>query len=848
MSLRNALFAAVFIVLSVTAGINIVLVWQTQKHYLQQQMENDAAFYDQMWYTETLSWGRWLQEVTNTNVNRQKSYLQTLKKNDEKEIVQESVNVTNLLEGKKVDVFFAWRGGQVLHFSNPTREGSNNAYRKAFVSPLLEQVSTSKKTGFSIETSPDGVARVLYAKAYFNKPGKPYNVVVIGVDLSQPMANLNRNARGLKISFDPLKQPETPRERYRHQQDQGLFSISVFSHIHTPKKLLEKPIVGHIQLHVDLAETLEAQRLTQFILAAGALVSLLVTLVAIWFFLRVSLLVPLGKIRIVLASMANGDFTARTPDLGHNEIGELGRLVNTLLGNLQTALSNINETMQAAANGDFKKRVTAKLKGDLDRLKGNINSQMDSLESALGGIGETMQAAAGGDFKKRVSVALQGDLERLKGNVNGLMESLQAAVGDINESMQEAANGNFKRSVSVELKGDLNLLKRNINSQIGTLDKAIENIVIVAGSMADGDLRQEVTVTLKGSLDDLKGHLNHMIRNISNVVRDVASASTEVASNSRKVNASAAEIAEGATQQAASVEDTSSAMEEMSANIQNNADNAQQTGSIAAQSAQNAKTSGEAVNQTVQAMKKIADKIEIIQDISEQTNLLALNAAIEAARAGDHGKGFAVVADEVRKLAERSQKAAAEIDTISSSSVEIAEQAGGMLAQLVPDIQKTSELVQEIQVASQEQSQGVGQINQSIQKLTLVVGRNAESADQMGNMASALAQQAEQMQKNMGFFSIREKVEADPGAPQEPADVASMFATLMQMQQTIDTLRNETQPPATIRTRVQPPRTAKAATHQTATIPRTLSAPPQAQGMNLNMDMTDGKDSEFERY
>ena len=387
MSLRNALFGAVLIVLSVTAGINFMLVWQTQQHYLQQQMENDAEFYEQVWSTESVNWGRWLQEVINTNINRQKGYLRSLKQDDEKKISVESVNVTNLLEGKNVDAFFAWREGRVLHFVNPTREGTDNTYRKEFVSPLMQQVSTSKKTGFAIEESPDGVVRILYAKAYFSKPGKPYNVVVIGVDLSKPMANLKRNARGVKILFDPLKNSATSAKLYDRQHDLGLFYVPVFSHIHTPQDVLKKSIVGYVQLHVDLSKALAAQRQTQFILAVGAAVSLLVTLLAIWFFMKISLLVPINKIRVVLTSMANGNFEERTPDLGHNEIGELGELVNTLLGSLQTALSDINATMQAAANGDFKKRITAELKGDLDRLKGNINSQMDSLESALGGIG-----------------------------------------------------------------------------------------------------------------------------------------------------------------------------------------------------------------------------------------------------------------------------------------------------------------------------------------------------------------------------------------------------------------------------------------------------------------------------
>jgi len=197
-------------------------------------------------------------------------------------------------------------------------------------------------------------------------------------------------------------------------------------------------------------------------------------------------------------------------------------------------------------------------------------------------------------------------------------------------------------------------------------------------------------------------------------------------------------------------------MEEMAASIQQNADNARQTEKLASKAAEDAKASGSAVNKTVQAMKEVAGKISIIEEIARKTDLLALNAAVEAARAGEHGKGFAVVASEVRKLAERSQTAAAEISSLTVDGVRTAEGAGQLLAKLVPDIQKTAELVHEISAASAEQNTGASQINKAIQQLDQVIQQNAAASEQMASSSEELSSQAEMLQSSVGFFKLND--------------------------------------------------------------------------------------------
>jgi methyl-accepting chemotaxis protein len=193
---------------------------------------------------------------------------------------------------------------------------------------------------------------------------------------------------------------------------------------------------------------------------------------------------------------------------------------------------------------------------------------------------------------------------------------------------------------------------------------------------------------------------------------------------------------------------------------------------MAVKAADDAASSGKAVAQTVHAMKEVAEKISIIEEIARKTDLLALNAAVEAARAGEHGKGFAVVASEVRKLAERSQVAAAEISRVTADGVKTADSAGQLLARLVPDIQKTSELVREIAAASAEQSTGAAQVNKAMQQLDQVIQQNASASEEMAATSEELSAQAEVLQTAIAFFKVdsdQRRPAAAPAAPRRPA-------------------------------------------------------------------------------
>ncbi|MBF0460449.1 MAG: MCP four helix bundle domain-containing protein [Magnetococcales bacterium] len=293
------------------------------------------------------------------------------------------------------------------------------------------------------------------------------------------------------------------------------------------------------------------------------------------------------------------------------------------------------------------------------------------------------------------------------------------------------------------------LLSRLIVRQVGGEPPVI---AALAAQVALGDL--SVPFDPAHSATGIHLAIQNMVRKLREVIGEVSTAAEQVTVGSTAIEESARHLAQGSIEQTTAVETTALALRTITGGCQLSTDNADTTQTLARTASQDAAQGGVAVEQAVSAMREIASRIGIIEEIARQTNLLALNAAIEAARAGEHGKGFAVVAAEVRKLAERSQVAAGEISHLSASSVHIAEQAGGIIGKLVPDIQETATRIKDIADCSRHQREGITQIDQSIQQLDKVVQRNASAAEEMSATAKEMSAQANGMHQAMAFFHL----------------------------------------------------------------------------------------------
>jgi methyl-accepting chemotaxis protein len=435
------------------------------------------------------------------------------------------------------------------------------------------------------------------------------------------------------------------------------------------------------------------------------------------------------------------------PEQFQGAYAEIVRGVNTMLDAILLPIGEGNRILTQVSNGKIDELIAQTYKGDHEKMKQAINNIAVVLQSLQKELARLTDASNAGQLTERGKHdQFRGAYAEIVRGVNSILDAVITPLKFTAGYIDRISKGDIPSQITDTYHGDFNLIKDNLNMLI----VAMNDITAAAEEIANGNLT--VNIRERSPQDKLMQALSAMVSGITRVVSDIRGIAGEVASASQAISTTSVEVSKGASAQAASAEEASSSMEEMVSNIKQNADSAAQTDKIANKSATDAQESGKSVVEAVAAMKEIASRVSIIEEIARQTNLLALNAAIEAARAGEHGKGFAVVAAEVRKLAERSQKAAAEINQLSGTTVKVSEKAGEMLDKLVPDIKRTAELVQEIAAASKEQDTGAEQINQALVQLEKVIQQNASASEEMASTTEELTSQSEQLVSALAFF------------------------------------------------------------------------------------------------
>ncbi|MBP6491436.1 MAG: HAMP domain-containing protein [Clostridia bacterium] len=476
--------------------------------------------------------------------------------------------------------------------------------------------------------------------------------------------------------------------------------------------------------------------------------------------------------RNVLEVMKLNDFTQKVQGTYQGIFAEIAESINMVAGRFNAIIAVVNNI----AVGDLKqlsefKNIGKRCENDtlmpaFTIVLGNIKALVD--ETAI------LSAAA---IEGNLSV--RGDADKFEGEyanvIRGINETLEAVVVPIDEVtsvMNEMSKGMLNVSVRGEYKGEYAVLSTAVNSTATSMHAVVDEISNVIGQIAAGNLNLEKVRTYRGDYVGISDSLNTILESLNEVLGEIHTSSEQVSIGSKQVSDGSQALSQGTTEQASSVEELNAAVSEVAVKTKENARSANQANQVTLTVKDHAEMGNVHMEEMLEAMKEISESsvniskiIKVIDDIAFQTNILALNAAVEAARAGQHGKGFAVVAEEVRNLAARSAQASKETTELIQGSMkkaekgtEIANNTARALDEIVDGIGQTSNIISEIAVLSNEQANGISQINTGLEQVAQVVQNNAATAEESAASSEELSSQAELLKEMVGRFQLRNEV------------------------------------------------------------------------------------------
>ncbi|MCD7098602.1 methyl-accepting chemotaxis protein [Stenotrophomonas sp. MMGLT7] len=487
---------------------------------------------------------------------------------------------------------------------------------------------------------------------------------------------------------------------------------------------------------------------------------------------------PLQRATQITSDIAAGRFGNAIGDTARDEVGQL--LHN--MDRMQQQLKAVTEAQLEMARQHDAGMISFRM--DETRFPGEYGQLVRETNAFVGShVAMEMHLL---DIMGRYAVGdLAPDLERYPGEkaaltrtMDTVKHNLQAINAEIKRLAQAAAAGDFAvRGDAGRFEHDFAAMVVDLNAMMDVSDANLGKLSALLGAIADGDLRARMEGEFQGVFAQMRNDANATVQRLTGIVGRIQQASGAIDTAATEIAAGNEDLSRRTEQQAANLEETAASMEELTSTVRQNAESARQANQLAQGAAGVAQQGGEVVGQVVTTMsaietssKKIAEIISVIDGIAFQTNILALNAAVEAARAGEQGRGFAVVASEVRTLAQRSANAAKEIKGLIDDSVgkvadgsALVHEAGKTMGEIVTSVQRVTDIMAEISAASQEQSAGIEQVNQTVTQMDETTQQNAALVEEATAAARAMAEQASQLSETVSVF----RLQAGP-VPAEP--------------------------------------------------------------------------------
>lgn len=527
----------------------------------------------------------------------------------------------------------------------------------------------------------------------------------------------------------------------------------------------QNQIVGYLVTSTDDTETYRTSDAQFWLGMVAVLLWLGVVLLLTWVTLSRAIN-PLVQMRNVVAQIRQeGDFSARIPVKGQDEIATSAQDINQLITLMQDALKESNRVMHAIADGDFTQRMSGDLSGDLATLQDAVNQSARSVDYTMRELQQVVKALHNGDFTVRMSEEVKGSIRQ---EVDSAMERMHKTIEDVNRVLSFMAKGDFTQRVEVSAYGDLKLLADGVNERVAQTSQALDAIEKVVKALASGDLTQSVNAKLEGQFGMLATELNHSIKNIADLISQTSQGVHSLLQNVDQIYQGSQDLNDRTQRQAHSLEQTTSTMASITSAVQQTTDNARSANQLSLGSRNQAEEGAKVMRSTIESMtdirdasQKIEEIISLIDNIAFQTNLLALNAAVEAARAGEHGRGFAVVAGEVRNLAGKSAEAARDIKSLIENAVEAvgegtqrAERSDQALQGITESIRKVSDIVAEISAASTEQSDSIEQVSRAVKEIDGVTQQNAALVEQTTAASESMRDAARDLDTLISKFKV----------------------------------------------------------------------------------------------